>query len=97
MPISFSPGIMTAGRKLLSPAEEGNISDSFSLFHSRFPWSPRNISRESKGNRKRDALGWSCAAELGWAPGVEGAHSNRTVLQRDSCVQEQLLCKAQHG
>ena len=44
-----------------------------------------------------EALGWSSAAELGWAPGMEGAHGKRAVLQRDSCAQEQLLCKAQQG
>ena len=32
----------TAGKKSVSLAEEGNLSDSFSLFHSRFPWSPRD-------------------------------------------------------
>ena len=31
------------GRKCLFLAERRNIRDSFSLFHSRFPWSPRNI------------------------------------------------------
>ena len=43
------------------------------------------------------ALGWSCAAELGLAPGMEGAHGNRAALLRDSSAQEQLLCKAQQG
>ena len=33
----------TAGKKGPSPAEGGNIRDDFSLFHSWFPWSPRNI------------------------------------------------------
>jgi len=42
-------------------------------------------------------MGWSSAAELGWAPGMEGAHVKRAVLQRDSCAKEQLLCKAQQG
>ena len=78
-----------AGRKCLSPAEGGNIRDSFSLFHSRFPWSPRDTWREPQGGRESAALGWSCAAELGWAPGTEGAHGKRDALQRDSSAQEQ--------
>ena len=44
-----------------------------------------------------EALGWSSAAELGWAPGMEGAHGKWAALQRDSSAQEQLLCKAQQG
>ena len=98
MPSSFSGmSNYTDKSKCLSPAEGGNISDSSSLFHSSFPWSPRNISRESKGSRKRDGLGWSSAAELGWAPAIEGAHGSQEALQRDSSAQEQLLCKAQQG
>jgi len=56
------------------------------------PLSLRDISRESKGSRKRDALGWSSAAELGWAPGMEGAHGRvqcrrrrEEQLSRSSC------------
>ena len=45
----------TAGKKCLSPAEGGNIRDSFSLFHSRLPWSPRDTWREAKGGRGNDA------------------------------------------
>ena len=47
--------------------------------------------------RESAALGWSCGAELGWAPGMEGAHGKRAALPRDSSAQEQLLCKAQQG
>ena len=43
------------------------------------------------------ALCWCSAAELGWAPGMEGAQGKWAALQRDSCAQEQLLCKAQQG
>ena len=73
------------------------MSDAFSLFPSRFPWSPRDTWREPRGGRESAALGWSCAAELGWAPGTEGAPGNWAALQRDSSAQEQLLCKAQQG
>ena len=98
MPNTFSDRSNdTAGSKPLSPAEGGNISDSFSLFHSKFPWSHRDISRESKGSRKRDALGWSSAIDLSCDPGMEGAHDKWAVLQRESSAQEQLLCKAQQG
>ena len=35
--------------------------------------------------RESAALGWSSAAELGWAPGMEGAHGNQSALQRQLC------------
>jgi len=73
------------------------MSHFFSMFQSRFPWSPRDTSREPRGDREGSAYGWSSAAELGWAPGMEGVHGNQEVLRRDSCAQEQLLCKAQQG
>jgi len=68
----------TAGNKNLSLAEGKNISNSFSLF---VPptW------REPRGGREGDALGWSSAAELGWAPGMKRAHGNQAALQRQLC------------
>ena len=78
----------TAGKKCLSPAEGGNIRDCFSLFHSRFPWSSRDTLREPRGGRESAALGCSSAAELGWAPGTEGAHGKWAALQRDSSAPE---------
>jgi len=87
----------SAGRKCLSPAEGGNISDDFSLFHSQFTWNPRDTWREPRGDRESAAWGWSSAAELDWAPGTEGARGNCTALQRESSAQEQLLCEAQQG
>ncbi|KAK4806047.1 hypothetical protein QYF61_010303 [Mycteria americana] len=59
--------------------------------------SPRDTWREPRGGRESAALGWSSAAELGWAPGMEGAPGKRAALQRDSSAQEQLLCKGQQG
>jgi len=38
-----------------------------------------------------EALGWSSAAELDWAPGMEGTHGKWAVLQRDSCAQTAAL------
>ncbi|XP_054660875.1 olfactory receptor 14A16-like [Grus americana] len=73
----------SAGKKCLSPAEGGNISDSFSLFHSRFPWSPRDTWQEPRAGRESAALGWSSAAELGRAPGMEGDHEPRSHAMRD--------------
>ena len=87
----------TGRKKCLSPGEGRNTSDYFSLFHCRFPWSPRDTWREPRGGRESDALGWSSAAELGWAPGMEAAPSKRAVLARDSSAQERLLCKVQQG
>jgi len=71
-------------------------------FRSCQPWRPRDTSRDpgtegGVGGRESAAMGWSSAAELGWAPGMEGAHGNRTALKRDSSAQEQLLCKVQQG
>ena len=77
----------TVGKQCLSPAEGGNINDCFSVFHSRFPWSPRDISRESKEGRERDALGWCSNAELGCPPGTGGAYGKRAAQQRDSSAQ----------
>ncbi|KAK4806462.1 hypothetical protein QYF61_021388 [Mycteria americana] len=62
-----------------------------------FPWSPSHKSREPGGGREIATLGWSSAAELGRAPGTEGAHGKWAELQRDSSAQEQQLCKAQQG
>ncbi|XP_074878403.1 olfactory receptor 14C36-like [Buteo buteo] len=67
-----------------SVAKGGNITVCFSLFPSRFPWSPRDIWREPRGGRESAALGWSSAAELGWAPGLEGAHVLHTQRQQMS-------------
>ena len=55
------------------------------------PWSPWDISREPRRGRESDVLGWSSAAELRWAPGMEGARGKRAALQRDSSAQEQLV------
>ena len=87
----------TAETNCLSPAEGGNFSDCFSLFQSKLCWRPKDTSRESQVARESDALGWSSAAEQSWAPGKHGAHDNQEALQRDSCAQEQLLCKAKQG
>ena len=61
------------------------------------PWSPWDISREPRRGRGSEALGWSSAAELGRAPGMEEAHGKQAALQRDSSAQEQLPCKVQQG
>ena len=66
-------------------------------FRSCQPWSPRDTSGKPRRGRESAALGWSCAAELGWAPGMEGTHGKWAALPRDSSAQEQLLCKAQQG
>ncbi|XP_069630628.1 olfactory receptor 14C36-like [Haliaeetus albicilla] len=87
-------GNNTAGKKCVSPAEGGNISVCFSLFPSRFPWSPRDTRRQPRGGRESAALGWSSAAELGWAPGLEGAHdkrSDREQMSNHSSITEFLL------
>ncbi|XP_074874653.1 olfactory receptor 14C36-like [Buteo buteo] len=74
----------SAGNKCLSPAEGENSSDLFRLFHSSFPWSPRDPRREPRGGRESAALGWSCAAELCRAPGAEGAHDPRAQREQMS-------------
>jgi len=84
-------------QRSLPPEVKRNISDCFSLYHSKFPWRSKDTSREPRGNREGAALGWSSAVELGWAPGNDGDHGNQEAVQRDSCAQEQLLCKAQQG
>ena len=88
---------------------EGLVSDYFRVLQIVFPMQDpaafqelsaletRDISRKWGGCRESVALGWSSAAELGWAPGTEGAHGKRAALQRDSSAQEQLLCRAQQG
>ncbi|XP_009922576.2 olfactory receptor 14C36 [Haliaeetus albicilla] len=95
VPYSFSDKRnVTSGKKCLSPAEGGNISDCFSLFPSRFPWSPRDTWREPRGGRESAALGWSSAAELGWAPGLEGAHvphSQKDQMSNSSSITQFLL------
>ena len=78
----------TAGNKNLSLAERNNMSNSFSLLVP-LTW------REPRGGIESDALGWSSAGELCWAPGMERAHGNQAALQRHSSGQEQLLCKVQ--
>lgn len=66
-------------------------------FMGRFPWSPKNTSREPSVGREGDALGWSSASVLGWAPGMEAAPGNLAALQQDSCALEHLLCKGKQG
>jgi len=56
-----------------------------------------SISSEPRRGIESDTLGWSSAAELGRAPGMEGAHGNQAALQRDSSVREKLLCEVQQG
>jgi len=87
----------TAGQKCLSPAKGRNTSNCFSLFQSKLSWRPQDTLRESQAARESGALGRSSAAELGWAPGMEGVQGNQAALQKDSSAQEQLLCKAQQG
>ena len=97
-PISFPEkrnGI--AGNKFLSAAEGRNIRHYFILFQGRFPRSLRDTWREPGVGRGSDALGLSSAAELGWAPGTEGAHDKWASLHRGGSAQEQLLCKAQQS
>ncbi|XP_054668251.1 olfactory receptor 14A16-like [Grus americana] len=77
MPNAFFIRRNDSARKCFSPAVGGNISDSFSLFHSRFLWRPSDTWREPRGGRESGTLGWSSAAELGWAPGMEGADGKR--------------------
>ena len=55
----------TTGKKCLSPGEEGNMSDAFSLFPSRFPWSPRDTWREPRGAEK--VVPWAGPLLLSWA------------------------------
>ena len=52
---------------------------------------------EPRGDRESGALCWSSANELGFSPGIEGAHGNQEKLHRNSSAREQLLCKAQQG
>jgi len=48
-------------------------------------WNPRDNWRRPREGRESAALGWSCAAELGWAPGKDGDHGNQQALQRQLC------------
>jgi len=75
----------TAKTKCLSPTKGVNISDYVSLFHSKLSWFPRETSREPRVDKQSAALGWSSAAELGWAPGVATMQCCReTSLPRSS-------------
>ncbi|XP_054664728.1 olfactory receptor 14A16-like [Grus americana] len=94
MPNAFFIRRNDSAGKCFSPAVGGNISDSFSLFHSRFPQSPRDTWREPRGGRESAALGWSSAPELGWAPGMEGApgpNAQRQQMSNDSSITQFLL------
>jgi len=57
-------------------------------FRSSEPWriTPRGIRGAGVGGRESVVLGWPSAAELSWAPGMEGAHGNRTALHRETAL-----------
>ena len=57
---------MTQLERSVSPqVREGNTTDDFSLFPSRFPWSPRDTWREPRGAEKE--LAWAGPLLLSWA------------------------------
>ena len=68
----------TAGKKSLSPAEGGIIRDCFSLFHRRFPWSPRDSWREPRGGK---VTPWAGPLLLSWA-GLLGRRELMASRQR---------------
>ena len=107
-PAHSGRAIPTAGIGL-SSAWRGTDGDDFSLLQIVFPTQGPAASQElsalepqghlegAQRGRESGALGWASAAELGWAPGMEGAAGKWAALQRDSSAQEQLLCKGQQG
>jgi len=52
-------------KQCLSPDEGGNTNDSFSLYHSRFSWRPKDTWREPRGAEKE--MPWAGPLLLSWA------------------------------
>jgi len=86
---SFSEMInATVETKCLSPAEGGNISDCFSLFHSKLSWRPKDTSRESRVGKVvpwADPLLLSWAELWGWREFMaRGKHFKEAAVPRSS-------------